>query len=66
MYGLLQVQGDFKEIRATIDLQGKSWDTMCNLPSFYMFNHRGKTMSPTYAEPMNSEYDHRKDSYVYY
>lgn len=37
--------GDFKEIRATIDLQAKSWDTLSNVPSFYIFNHRGKSLS---------------------
>lgn len=33
--------GDFKEIRA---VQTKSWETVANLPSFYTFNHRGKTL----------------------
>lgn len=40
--------GDFKEIRAAVDLQGKSWETLSNIPSFYTFNHRGKTLSPNY------------------
>lgn len=66
IWSLLQVVGDFKEIRATIDLQAKSWETLGNLPSFYSFNHRGKTLSPNYIDPTGSEYDHRKDSYVYY
>lgn len=56
--------GNFKEIRATIDLQAKSWETLVNLPSFYSFNHRGKTLQD--IDPTRSEYDHRKDSYVYY
>lgn len=42
IYSLLHVVGDFKEIRATIDLQAKSWETLSNVPSFYIFNHRGK------------------------
>ncbi len=51
IYSLLQVVGDFKEIRAAVDLQGKSWETLSNIPSFYTFNHRGKTLSASYAEP---------------
>lgn len=46
IYSLLHVVGDFKEIRATIDLQAKSWETLSNVPSFYIFNHRGKSLSP--------------------
>lgn len=45
IYGLLHVAGDFKEIRATIDLQAKSWETLSNIPSFYVFNHRGKSLA---------------------
>ncbi|XP_055298829.1 ER membrane protein complex subunit 5 [Sitodiplosis mosellana] len=45
IYSLLHVVGDFKEIRATIDLQAKSWETLSNIPSFYIFNHRGKSLS---------------------
>lgn len=45
IYSLLHVVGDFKEIRATIDLQAKSWETLSNVPSFYVFNHRGKSLS---------------------
>lgn len=44
VYAVLQVVGDFKEIRATIDLQQKSWETLSNIPSFYIFNHRGKSL----------------------
>lgn len=50
IYSLLAVVGDFKEIRAAVDLQGKSWETLSNIPSFYTFNHRGKALSPAYAE----------------
>lgn len=45
IYSLLHLIGDFKEIRATIDLQAKSWETLSNTPSFYIFNHRGKRLS---------------------
>lgn len=48
MYGVLQIAGDFKEIRAVVDLENKSWETLRNLPSFQIFNHRGKSLSPEY------------------
>lgn len=53
IYSLLQIVGDFKEIRATIDLQAKSWETLSNVPSFYVFNHRGRTLSPNYQISRN-------------
>lgn len=53
IYSLLQVVGDFKEIRAAVDLQGKSWETLSNIPSFYTFNHRGKALSPAYVDPVS-------------
>ncbi|XP_051166885.1 ER membrane protein complex subunit 5 [Leptopilina boulardi] len=46
MYGVMFIAGDFKEIRAVVDLENKSWETLRNLPSFQVFNHRGKAMSP--------------------
>ncbi|XP_011199026.1 ER membrane protein complex subunit 5 [Bactrocera dorsalis] len=52
VYNLIQVVGNFKEIRATVDMQEKSWDTLGNLPSFYTFNHRGMALYQNYeAEP---------------
>lgn len=45
LYSLIQMKGTFKEIRASVDLQAKSWETFGNLPSFYMFNHRGKAIA---------------------
>jgi membrane magnesium transporter 1 len=52
MYGLLHVVGDFKEIRATVELEEKTWDLVGNNPSFYSFNHRGKTLQPNYELPV--------------
>lgn len=40
--------GEFKEIRATVDLETKSWETQRNIASFYTFNHRGKSLSTFY------------------
>lgn len=48
MYGVLYVAGDFREIRASADLENKSWETFSNIPSFYVFNHRGRMLSPHY------------------
>jgi membrane magnesium transporter 1 len=48
------VVGDFREIRATVDLQAKTWETLANIPSFYTFNHRGKSLAPEYLQPSPS------------
>ncbi|CAO1363655.1 unnamed protein product [Diamesa hyperborea] len=56
VYSVLAIVGEFKEIRAAIDLQEKSWETLA-CSSFYIFNHRGKSLSPDYKQPpaINSE-----------
>ncbi|XP_008547255.1 ER membrane protein complex subunit 5 [Microplitis demolitor] len=51
MYGVLHIAGDFKEIRAVVELESKTWETTRNLPSFQIFNHRGKCLSPDYIPP---------------
>ncbi|XP_063697764.1 ER membrane protein complex subunit 5 [Culicoides brevitarsis] len=52
---LMNTIGDFKEIRA---VQTKSWETVANLPSFYTFNHRGKTLfSPQSTSQLPVDYD---------
>ncbi|XP_072034644.1 ER membrane protein complex subunit 5-like [Amphiura filiformis] len=40
-YGVIHIAGHFREIRATAELERKSFDTLGNRPSFYMFKHRG-------------------------
>ncbi|XP_060517004.1 ER membrane protein complex subunit 5 [Cylas formicarius] len=45
IYGVLYVAGDFKEIKASADLDNKSWETFRNIPSFYTFSHRGKAFA---------------------
>lgn len=45
MYGVLHVAGDLKEIRASADLENKSWESFRNIPSFYNFSHRGRSFS---------------------
>ncbi|XP_071868821.1 ER membrane protein complex subunit 5 [Bombus fervidus] len=44
MYGVMYFAGDFKEIRAVVDLENKSWETLRNLPSFQIFSHRGRSL----------------------
>lgn len=46
MYGVMYIAGDFKEIRAVVDLENKSWETLRNLQSFQIFHHRGKSLAP--------------------
>lgn len=53
MYGVMSIAGEFKEIRATVELESKSWETLRNLPSFYVFNHRGRALSPQYMLPVD-------------
>ncbi|XP_076324083.1 ER membrane protein complex subunit 5 isoform X2 [Tachypleus tridentatus] len=45
MCGVLYVAGEFKEIRATVELENKSYESFGNRPSFYTFNHRGKALA---------------------
>ncbi|XP_050527610.1 ER membrane protein complex subunit 5 [Daktulosphaira vitifoliae] len=44
MFGVLNLAGDFKEVRAIEELESKTWETLHNVPSFYIFNHRGKSL----------------------
>ncbi|XP_023337188.1 membrane magnesium transporter 1 [Eurytemora carolleeae] len=55
MFGVLYIAGEFKEIRATVELEGKSWENLRNRPSFYTFNHRGRVFSPFYQPPAASK-----------
>ncbi|XP_030748089.1 membrane magnesium transporter 1 [Sitophilus oryzae] len=45
IYGVLHVVGDFKEIKASADLENKSWETFRNVQAFYTFCHRGQSFS---------------------
>ena len=51
MIGVLNIAGDFKEIRASIEMSQKTWENAGNRPSFYVYNHRGKAFSPDYVAP---------------
>ncbi|VEN61707.1 unnamed protein product [Callosobruchus maculatus] len=55
MYAVLHLAGDFKEIKASAELENKSWETFRNIPSFYVFSHRGGKCSPSKASLEESE-----------
>lgn len=56
MYGVLHVAGEFTEIRATVGLEKKTWEDQKNIPSFYVFNHRGRIFNPSYApQPVKAD-----------
>ncbi|VDN52146.1 unnamed protein product [Dracunculus medinensis] len=46
IYGASYITGDFQPIRSDIQNRTKSWDTMGSCPSFYIFHHRAKAVSP--------------------
>ncbi|KAG8198407.1 hypothetical protein JTE90_021648 [Oedothorax gibbosus] len=50
LWAVTVVAGEFKEIRATTELENKSFEVIGNRPSFYTFSHRGKVMSPVYSQ----------------
>lgn len=49
MWGVLNVAGNLREIPAAAELNNVRWETQCNLPSFYTFNHRGKALTVNYV-----------------
>ncbi|EDW75497.1 uncharacterized protein Dwil_GK23889 [Drosophila willistoni] len=57
IYNIIEVVGNFKEIRATVDMQQKTWDTLGNFPSFYSFNHRGRALNPGYSLDGSDAYE---------
>lgn len=48
MWGVLNVAGNLREIRAAAELNNIKWETQRNLPSFYIFNHRGRALAYDY------------------
>lgn len=48
MVSVLNLAGEFREIRASVELSAKSWETAGNRPSFYVYNHRGRALHPEY------------------
>lgn len=43
-FGISKVAGEFKDISATNDLNRKTLDSITNVPSFYHFAHRGRSI----------------------
>ncbi|XP_063279049.1 ER membrane protein complex subunit 5 [Prinia subflava] len=43
-YGIAHIAGEFKDMDATSELKNKTFDTLRNHPSFYVFNHRGRVL----------------------
>ena len=43
-YGIVHIAGEFKDMDATLELKNKTFDTLRNHPSFYVFNHRGRVL----------------------
>lgn len=42
--GIVHIAGDFKDVNAASELENKTFDTVRNHPSFYVFNHRGRVL----------------------
>ena len=43
-YGIVHIAGEFKDMDATSELKNKTFDTLRNHPSFYVFNHHGRVL----------------------
>lgn len=43
-YGIVRIAGEFKDLDATSELKNKTFDTLRNHPSFYVFNHRVRVL----------------------
>ncbi|XP_046564423.1 ER membrane protein complex subunit 5-like [Haliotis rubra] len=43
-YGVVNVSGSFREIKASAELENKTWEMLSNRQAFYVFNHRGKAL----------------------
>ncbi|XP_003228991.2 ER membrane protein complex subunit 5 [Anolis carolinensis] len=58
-YGIVHIAGEFKDMDATSELKNKTFDTLRNHPSFYVFNHRGRVLfqSPDAIQPPSSKQD---------
>ncbi|KPI98483.1 PREDICTED: membrane magnesium transporter 1 [Papilio xuthus] len=58
MWGVLNVAGNLREIPAAAELNNTKWETQRNLPSFYIFNHRGRALACNYVpSPSKSDLD---------
>ncbi|MEQ2180425.1 Membrane magnesium transporter 1 [Goodea atripinnis] len=53
-YGIVHIAGEFKDMDASSELKNKTFDTLRNHPSFYLFNHRGRVLFRTPNEEPSS------------
>lgn len=59
MWGVLNVAGKLREIPAAAEMNTMKWETQRNIQSFYMFSHRGKSLSSEYVPTMGkSDLEH--------
>lgn len=49
IWGVLNVAGNLREIPAAAEVNMVKWETQRNLPSFYIFNHRGRALAYNYV-----------------
>ncbi|GFS08722.1 membrane magnesium transporter 1-like [Elysia marginata] len=45
-YGVVNVAGNFREIKASAEQDNKTWEMLSNRQGFNIFNHRGKAFYP--------------------
>ncbi|VDK83483.1 unnamed protein product [Litomosoides sigmodontis] len=50
VYSATYIAGEFQPIRSDLQNRTKSWDTVGNCPSFYTFDHRARTLSPSLSD----------------
>ncbi|XP_059172724.1 ER membrane protein complex subunit 5-like [Physella acuta] len=43
-YGVVNVAGNFKEIKASAEQDNKTWEMLANRQGFNIFHHRGKAL----------------------
>lgn len=48
-YSGQNVAGEFSPIRADIQMRERTFETVDNCPSFYVFEHRAKSLSPYFT-----------------
>ena len=41
IFGMVSVTGKFKDIKLTMELNSRTFETVSNRPGFMIFNHRG-------------------------
>ncbi|XP_049636658.1 LOW QUALITY PROTEIN: ER membrane protein complex subunit 5-like [Suncus etruscus] len=52
-YGIVRIAGEFKDLDATSELKNKTFDTLRNHSSFYVFNHHVRVLFQS-SDPVTS------------